>query len=87
MDYQAIAEKIKQADAVLIGASNGLSITEGLHIFADNKAFEDLFGDFKRNYGITCLLHGMTAHWNRRNGASGAASSTITARNMKRRLS
>ena len=39
MDYQAIAEKIKQADAVLIGASNGLSITEGLHIFADNKAF------------------------------------------------
>jgi hypothetical protein len=28
MDYQAIAEKIKQADAVLIGASNGLSITE-----------------------------------------------------------
>lgn len=63
MDYQAIAEKIKQADDVLIGASNGLSITEGLHIFADNKAFEDLFGDFKRNYGITCLLHGMTAHW------------------------
>ena len=63
MDYQAIAEKIKQADAVLIGASNGLSITEGLHIFADNKAFEDLFGDFKRNYGITYLLHGMTAHW------------------------
>ena len=37
------AEKIREADALLIGASNGLSITEGLHLFADNQAFEDLF--------------------------------------------
>ena len=28
------AEKIREADALLIGASNGLSITEGLHLFA-----------------------------------------------------
>ena len=42
-----IAEKIKGADAILIGASNGLSITEGLHLFADDQAFEDLFGDLK----------------------------------------
>ena len=33
-----IAEKIKGADAILIGASNGLSITEGLHLFADDQA-------------------------------------------------
>lgn len=26
------AEKLREADALLIGASNGLSITEGLHL-------------------------------------------------------
>ena len=41
-EIKEIAEKIREADAVLIGASNGLSITEGLHLFADNQAFEDL---------------------------------------------
>lgn len=42
-DWNLIAKKIKEADAILIGASNGLSITEGLHLFADNAAFEELF--------------------------------------------
>lgn len=62
-DLNPIAEKIREADAILIGASNGLSITEGLHLFADNGAFEKLFGDFKRKYGLRCLLQGMAAHW------------------------
>ncbi len=56
-------EKLKEADAVLIGASNGLSIAEGLHLFADNGAFEELFGDFKRKYGLRCILQGMGARW------------------------
>ena len=30
--YEEIAKRICDADAVLIGASNGLSISEGLHI-------------------------------------------------------
>lgn len=58
-----IAEKIKNADAILIGASNGLSITEGLHLFADNQALEEIFGDFKRKYGIRSILHGTSARW------------------------
>jgi NAD-dependent SIR2 family protein deacetylase len=58
-----IAEKIKAADAILIGAANGLSITEGLHLFADNAAFENVFGDLKRKYGIRGILQGMTARW------------------------
>lgn len=62
-EYTLIAEKIKTADALLIGASNGFSITEGLHLFADNAAFEDLFEDLKRKYGIRCLIQGMTANW------------------------
>ena len=57
-DLRPVAEKIQKADAILIGASNGLSMTEGLHLFADNQAFENLFGDFKDKYGLRCLLHG-----------------------------
>ena len=38
IDWNSIAKKFKEADAILIGASNGLSITEGLHLFADNAA-------------------------------------------------
>ena len=62
-DWNLIAKKIKEADAILIGASNGLSITEGLHLFADNEAFEELFGGFKRKYGLRCILQGMMAQW------------------------
>lgn len=62
-DRKEVAKKIEEADAVLIGASNGLSITEGLHLFADNPAFEELFGDLKKKYGITCILQGMGARW------------------------
>lgn len=60
---EEIVKKIKEADAVLIGASNGLSITEGLHLFADNQAFEELFGDLKQKYGLRCILQGMGARW------------------------
>lgn len=62
-ELKQIAKKIKDSDAVLIGASNGLSITEGLHLFADNQAFEDLFGDIKKKYGLRCILQGMSAQW------------------------
>ena len=70
-NLKKIAEKIKGADAILIGASNGLSITEGLHLFADDQAFEDLFGDLKEKYGLTCILHGMSAQ-KKKSGGSGA---------------
>ena len=55
IDWNPIAEKFREADAILIGASNGLSITEGLHLFADNAAFDELFGDFKQKYGLHCI--------------------------------
>lgn len=61
--FTRTAEKIKDADAILIGASNGLSITEGLHLFADNQALEELFGDFRRKYGLRSILQGMGARW------------------------
>ena len=63
MDLRPVADQIKEADAILIGASNGLSITEGLHLFTDNAAFEYLFGDLKRKYGLRCILQGAGARW------------------------
>ena len=62
-NLKPVAETIRTADAILIGASNGLSITEGLHLFADNQAFEELFGDLKRKYGLRCILQGMGTRW------------------------
>ncbi len=57
--YEKICAVIRQADAVLIGASNGLSIAEGYHIFADDLWFRNNFGDFRDRYGIRNVLQGM----------------------------
>lgn len=51
-------EALKNADAILIGASNGLSISEGHNIFADDESFNDIFGDLKRKYGLRSVLDG-----------------------------
>lgn len=56
---QEITKRIAEADTVVIGASNGFSITEGIDLFADNNSFEELFGDIKNHHGITCLLQGI----------------------------
>lgn len=56
--YKEVLTKIEEADAILIGASNGLSISEGIHIFADNAAFQENFGDFREKYGFHSIIHG-----------------------------
>ena len=48
-----------QADAILIGASNGLSISEGYNIFADNEMFRRQFGDMAQRYGFHSVLQGV----------------------------
>ncbi|WP_242362093.1 hypothetical protein [Limosilactobacillus antri] len=52
------AQIIKDADAILISASNGLSISEGVNIFANNQAFHQYFSDFQTKYGIQSILQG-----------------------------
>lgn len=49
---------IAEADALLIGASNGLSIAEGYHIFANNDMFRRQFGDFEQAFGIRNVIEG-----------------------------
>lgn len=56
--YTEVINKINEADGVLIGASNGLSISEGIHIFAENEAFLKNFGDFRDRYGFRSIIQG-----------------------------
>lgn len=56
--YEQIARKIKEADGILIGASNGLSIAEGYNIFANDERFRSHFSDFQRKYGIRSMIQG-----------------------------
>lgn len=58
VSIELAVKALKSADAILIGASNGLSIAEGYNIFADNDMFRSQFGDYKRMFGIRCLLEG-----------------------------
>ena len=58
--YQKISQIIKEADGILIGASNGLSIAEGYNIFADDAWFQENMGDFREKYGLRCVLHGFS---------------------------
>lgn len=55
---QQAAQVLSRADAVLVGASNGLSIAEGYHLFADNEMFRSQFGDLQRKYGFRNVLEG-----------------------------
>ena len=57
--YEQIAEKIKEADGILIGASNGLSIAEGYNIFANDERFRSHFSDFQKKYGIRSMIQGI----------------------------
>lgn len=57
-EIQRAAQAIKDADALLIGASNGLSIAEGYHIFANNEMFRRQFGDIQQKYGIRNVIEG-----------------------------
>ena len=46
-----LAEKIRECDAVIIGAGSGLSTSAGLTYSGER--FEKYFSDFKEKYGIT----------------------------------
>lgn len=57
-NIQKAQKAIHDADAILIGASNGLSIAEGYHIFANNMMFHEQFGDFEKRFGIRSVIEG-----------------------------
>lgn len=56
--YQNILRKIKEADSIVIGASNGLAISEGYNIFAEDLSFLEHFSDFREKYGVRSIIQG-----------------------------
>lgn len=55
---RTIAELIRHADAVLVGAGSGLSSAAGYNHYHRNAVFEANFHDFEEAYGIQSLFHG-----------------------------
>lgn len=47
---------IDDADAILVTASNGLSISEGLNLFANDQKLRDVLGDLVDKYHLPNLL-------------------------------
>lgn len=55
-ELSMIKEKIKQADAIVIGAGAGFSTSAGFIYSGDR--FEKYFGDFRQKYGFTDMYSG-----------------------------
>jgi len=58
-DLKRIRHALDEADLVLIGASNGLDMAEGLNIFAPDAHFRQAYGDLAEVTGARSILEGM----------------------------
>ena len=54
-----IADLIRQADAVLVGAGSGLSSAAGYNHYHNDQNYQTHFGDFEDTYGIQNLFQGL----------------------------
>lgn len=53
-----IGRALAEADLVIIGASNGLDMAEGLNLFCADAHFQEAYGDLAQADGIGCILQG-----------------------------
>lgn len=56
-----IGRALSEADLVIIGASNGLDMAEGLNLFRADAHFWEAYGDLAQADGIGCILQGMAS--------------------------
>ena len=54
-----IGRALAEADLVVIGASNGLDMAEGLNLFCGDAHFWATYGDLAQTDGIGCILQGL----------------------------
>lgn len=59
MDVKTASSWIKNADALLITASNGFSISEGLNLFSNDEQLKEVLGDLADTYSLTSLISAM----------------------------
>ena len=55
-----IGRALAEADLIVIGASNGLDMAEGLNLFCADAHFRETYGDLAQTDGIGCILQGLT---------------------------
>lgn len=58
-----VASMLRNADAVVVAASNGFDIADGYNQFACDREFLQVFGDFNQTFGLTSILQGLMAQW------------------------
>lgn len=56
-----IGRALSEADLVIIGASNGLDMAEGLNLFSADAHFREAYGDLAQADGIDCILQGLAS--------------------------
>lgn len=61
------AQKIKEADHIIVGGASGLSAAGGCDFYyTDSPSFYKYFGKFSKKYGIKGTFDGMRYHWQSR---------------------
>lgn len=56
-----VRQALSEADLVIIGASNGLDMAEGLNVFRADAHFLEAYGDLAQRDGMGCILQGLAA--------------------------
>lgn len=56
-----IGRALAEADLIVIGASNGLDMAEGLNLFCADAHFQETYGDLAQTDGIGCILQGLAS--------------------------
>lgn len=62
-DRERILTAVRDAEYVIVSASNGLAMSEGLNIFRPDAHFMQAYGDFAQAYGVSSILQGLAARW------------------------
>lgn len=56
-----IGQALAAADLIIIGASNGLDMAEGLNLFSADAHFREAYGDLAQADGFDCILQGLAS--------------------------
>lgn len=56
-----IRRALAEADLIVIGASNGFDMAEGLNLFRADAHFRETYGDLAQTDGIGCILQGIAS--------------------------
>lgn len=65
-DVKLASNWFEKADAILVTASNGLSISEGLNLFDNDDKLKEVLGDLVDTYHLTNLLSAMSRPYENR---------------------